>query len=331
MTDRAFNSFGSEVLRIGILGTANIAPACVVVPAQKIPRVEVVAVASRTQSKADLFANTYDIPIATGNYDELVVSPLVDLVYIALPISEHAKWALKAADAGKHVLVEKSFALSVTQTKSMIGRAETNNVRMIEAFHYRYHPLFQEFLRWLEHRKVGVIKHIDAEFSVGIPEIPTDIRQIRDLGGGALRDLGCYPINWILNIANEAPSDVSAHAVLNKFNVDELVEGSIQFPSGIYAKFRTCMKPGQKRVRRLTVTGTKDKIIFENPLAPHEGAQLYLYSNPFEKAEVESGTTYFHQLSAIKKAILSGESVPTEGKNIIRQQRVIDMVYSKIS
>ena len=321
----------TESLRIGILGTANIAPACVVVPARKISQVEVVGVASRTQSKANRFAKIYNIPITFASYDELIQSPQIDLVYIALPISEHATWALKAANAGKHVLVEKSFALNEAQAISMIEMADTKNVRIFEAFHYRYHPLFQEFLHWLESGKAGIVKYVDAEFSVAIPEVATDIRQVRDLGGGALRDLGCYPINWILNIVNELPTDVNAQCILNKFNVDELVEGSLRFPSGIRAKFRTCMKPEQKLVRRLTVTGTKDKIIFENPLAPHEGAQLYLKSHPLKKANAGNGTTYFHQLSAIKKAISSGESVPTEGKNILRQQRVLDMIYAHMT
>lgn len=320
----------SKNLRIGILGTAGIAPAAIVDPSKIIPAVDVTAIASRDHENARKFAKHHGVKHTFGSYSDLINSDLVDFIYIPLPISEHAKWAINAANSGKHVLVEKSFAMNVTEAKAMIKAGTSNHVRMVEAFHHRYHPLFEMCLNWVSTGRVGRIMNIDAEFSIEIPINNSDIRHIPDLGGGALRDLGCYPISWVLSVCNEMPKSIDAVGSFNDCGVDEVVKAQLYFPSGLRANVRTSMATGQKLTRSLVIAGDKDTIIFNNPLAPHDGADLYLESNPSEKTTIPHHTTYYYQLEALRQAIQNGTKLPTEGENILRQQSVLDKIHSLI-
>ena len=316
-------------VRIGILGAAKIAPSAVIEPAASLDGVEVVCVGARSLNRARDFAAAHEIPLAVEGYNAIVTSTDIDLVYNALPISLHAEWTIKAAQAGKHVLVEKSFAMNEAEAKTMIAAGEASGVRVVEAFHHRYHPAFIEFLKLVQSGAIGELEEIDAEFSVAIPGRQGEIRHDASLGGGAMRDLGCYPLTWSLSLVDAPIDRIDVEASLTPTGVDETVDADIHFRSGVRARLKTSMAEDQHLVRRLRISGSKGTIDFENPLAPHDGSELKLNGAIVDHFDANSGTTYFHQLSALSEAIAGGQRLPTEGDTILRQQRALDMICAQ--
>lgn len=316
-------------VRIGILGAAKIAPSAVIEPAASLDGVEVVCVGARSFNRARNFASAHDIPLAVEGYDAVVTSPDIDLVYNALPISLHAEWTIKAAQAGKHVLVEKSFAMNATEAEAMIAAGEASGFRVVEAFHHRYHPAYIKFLRLVHSGTIGELEAIDAEFSVAISARQGEIRHDASLGGGAMRDLGCYPLAWSLSLVDAPIDRIDVEASLTPTGVDETVDADIHFRSGVRARLKTSMAEDQHLVRRLRISGSKGTIDFENPLAPHDGSELKLNGAIVDHFDANSGTTYFHQLSALSEAIAGGQHLPTEGDTILRQQRALDMICAR--
>ncbi|MEQ9317351.1 MAG: Gfo/Idh/MocA family oxidoreductase [Henriciella sp.] len=317
-------------LRIGILGAARIAPKAVCDPARVLSLVEVTAVAARNRARAETFAADNKIRTVLDSYDALIESPDVDMVYNPLPINLHAEWTIKALEAGKHVLCEKPFAMNSDEAKAMVAASGKSGKRLIEAFHYRYHPAFRQCLAWIEEGRIGDIQSIDTEFSVAIRDSDDEIRQLPETGGGAMMDLGCYPLHWVLNMLEDEPASISAKAVRTKRGVDESMMAMLSYASGAQVNISTSMAEGQPFRASLNVHGSKGKILFQNPLAPHAGGSLRLIETATgEKvdAEISPITTYTWQLGLISLAVNSGADLPTEGPIILRQQKLLDDIY----
>lgn len=316
-------------LRIGILGAARIAPAAVVQPARAIAGVEVVCVGARSLASAQNFAAAHGIRTANEGYAAVAGSGDVDLVYVALPTSLHAEWTIRAAEAGKHVLCEKSFAMDSAEAAAMVVAGQAAGVRIIEAFHHRYHPAFTTFLDIVHSGAIGRLTAIDAEFSAPIAMTPGEFRYSPALGGGAMRDLGCYALSWCLSLDDTPIAALAVDAVLTQGGVDESVTARLDFASGVTARVRTSMAAGQAIVRHLRVEGSKGTITFDNPLAPHTGSRIIREGAPDLVFGEASGATYFHQLAAIAQAITTGAPLPTEGAAILRQQAALDHICAQ--
>jgi predicted dehydrogenase len=152
----------SGVLRIGVLGAARIARSALIEPARLVPSVSVTAVATRDPGRAQTFALQHGIPSSYGSYEELLAAPDVDAVYIPLPNSLHAPWTLRAIDAGKHVLCEKPFASNAAEALTVAAAAERSGLAVMEAMHYRYHPLVRRMAALLADGAIGVPSHAQA-------------------------------------------------------------------------------------------------------------------------------------------------------------------------
>lgn len=203
------------MLRIGILGAAGIAPAAVIRPARRRTVVEVVAVASRRAASARQFAESHRIDRFYSDHFALLSDPGIDLIYNALPPSEHARWSIAALKAGKHVLCEKPFAMNADEAAQMLEAAQSTGNRLIEAFHDRYHPLSAELDAVKASGALGEILSLQADFSTSNPFDPASLRHDPRLGGGSLMDLGCYPVHWVRAFMNEEPKVVRASGSLN--------------------------------------------------------------------------------------------------------------------
>ncbi len=182
-------------LRIGLLGASKIAPEAIIKPALAVPRVQVTAVAARNPARAKAYAADHDISTWHDSYTALVTADDIDLVYCALPVSHHAVWTIKALEAGKHVLCEKPFAMNLAEATQMLDAARANQRRVIEAFHYSHHPAFRTCLDWLRAGLIGNVTGLQARFSAPIVVDGVEIRSVAALGGGAMMDLGCYPLH----------------------------------------------------------------------------------------------------------------------------------------
>ena len=183
-------------IRIGTLGTSRIATAALLEPAAVLPGVTVTAVAARDLARAQALALRHGIPVAYGSYDELLADPDVDAVYNPLPNSLHGPWTLKAIAAGKHVLCEKPFASNAGQAALVADAASASGLVVMEAMHYRYHPLVQRFRDLVTGGELGPLRHVQG-WTTFIISGPGDIRYDYDLAGGALMDGGCYAIDCL--------------------------------------------------------------------------------------------------------------------------------------
>ncbi len=315
--------------RIGLLGAAKIAPKAIIAPAASIPSAVIAGVAARERARAEAFAAQYGVAAAFEDYAALIASPDIDLVYNGLPISGHAPWTIAALKAGKHVLCEKPLAMNAMEARAMVDAAEASGARLIEAVHCRYHKTYIAFLDRL--KDIGVIRSMKAHFNVAIADNGTEIRHRPEHGGGAMMDLGCYPLGWALNVFDAAPEKIEARATLTKSGVDESMEADLTFAGGAVASISTSMAAGEAFSARLEVAGSRGRIEFENPIHPHmpsRPASLKVITGDGEELlPVGRVSTYVYQLESVLDALVTGEPSPTEGAPMLRQQETLDAVY----
>jgi len=172
-------------LRIGILGAARIAPMALVRPARSVPEAAVLAVAARDETRARRFAARHGIPRVHRGYAELLADPEIDAVYNPLPNSLHCEWSIRALEAGKHVLCEKPLASNADEARRMTEAASRAGRVLVEAFHWRYHPLAERMKAIVESGELGRVRHVEASCCFPLL-LPGDIRYRLDLAGGAL-------------------------------------------------------------------------------------------------------------------------------------------------
>jgi D-xylose 1-dehydrogenase (NADP+, D-xylono-1,5-lactone-forming) len=242
----------AQPLSLGVLGTAAIARDFAA-GVRDSTSVSIVAVASRSLEKAQAFAASYGIPKALGSYEALLADPQVDAIYIPLPNSMHAEWALRAIAAGKHVLCEKPLATSPAQAREMFQAAKQRGVYLVEAYPYLAQPQTRKLRELLRERVIGDLQLIQAHFGFTVGSLSA-IRLDPALGGGALMDAGCYPVSLVRIIAGERPTRVHAVARWGDTNVDRSLVATLEFSSGLLAQvscsFDTAMH------RRASIAGT---------------------------------------------------------------------------
>lgn len=228
------NSVAEAPLRIGILGAARIARNFVAGVAGST-QVVVRAVASRDPVRAQQFARETGVPTTFRSYEELLESTTIDAVYNPLPNSLHAEWSISAMNAGKHVLCEKPLAVSRAEAVTMFAAARRNGVCLAEAYPYRLQPQTLELQRLLSENVIGRVRTIHGAFGFTL----TDRRNIRydaSLAGGALMDLGCYPLSLIRMIAGRMPQTMQTLGVLDPSGVDRAAVVSLAFDDGMLAQ-----------------------------------------------------------------------------------------------
>jgi predicted dehydrogenase len=164
------------MISIGILGAAKIAPRALIDPVRERTDAKVTCVAARDPERARHYANEHGIDDVAADYAALVARDDIDLVYVALPASHHAEWSIKALEAGKAVLCEKPFAMNAAEARAMVAAGEAAGKALIEAFHYRYHPVITETVRLIGEGAIGKVVEAEADFSVPIPFQPTELR-----------------------------------------------------------------------------------------------------------------------------------------------------------
>ena len=262
-----------ETLAWGILGTGNIAKTFARGVAGSHSGM-LAAVGSRERTSADAFGDAFDIPRRHGSYDALLADPDVQAVYIATPHPQHAEWAIKAAEAGKHILCEKPLALNHAEAMAIVEAARRNDVFLMEAFMYRCHPQTARLVALIRDGVIGDVRVIQAAFSFDVGE-NTDSRLLRhDLGGGGILDVGCYSMSLARLVAGAAtgtdvaePIDVKGCARLGAMSrVDEIAVASLSFPGGILAQLSAGVRATQENVVR--IVGSAGSIMVPDPWVP---------------------------------------------------------------
>jgi len=315
------------LLRIGILGAAGIAPRSIIAPARRRSDVLVVAVASLRPNAARAYAAEHGIARAHESYEALINDPGIDLVYNALHPAAHARWSIAALGAGKHVLCEKPIAMNSGEALAMHAAATRNKRRLIEAFHDRYHPLTLHLLSLRDTGKLGALRAARADFAVDIPYEPRSIRHDPKLGGGAMMDLGCYPVHWLRTLFGSEPQVLQAAGERNPLGADLRMRATLQFPSGATAELMVDMAGGPMKAA-LHVESTRGTLSVLNPVLPHLGHSVSCSMGPVSRQYTVAGATSFdHQLEAVIDGLARHEPLPTEGADSIANMTAIEKIY----
>ena len=322
----------ADVLRWGIVSTANIGVRKVVPATQKAERCEVVAIASRDAAHAERAAGDLGIPRSYGGYEALLADPDVDAVYIPLPNHEHAAWTIAAARAGKHVLCEKPLAMTVAEGEEMVRTCAAEGVLLMEAFMYRLHPSWEGVRELVASGRIGRLRAIQSWFSY-FNDDPANIRNVPEFGGGALYDIGCYCINLSRMLFEGEPSRIEASVTRDGTGTDVLTSAILTFDEDV-ATFScsTRAEPDQ----RVHVYGTEGRISVGIPfnIPPDRPTEIILTSggdppvNPSsETITFPTADVYTVQAERFAEAVLDGRPVPISPEDAIANLRVIEAVF----
>ena len=312
-----------DKVRWGILSTANIALAKVIPAMQRSPWCEITAIASRELAKAQRAAVELNIPHAYGSYEELLADDTVEAIYNPLPNHLHVPWSIKAAEAGKHVLCEKPIALNATEARTLLEARDRTGMRIQEAFMVRTHPQWLETRRLIHTGRIGSLRSITGFFSYFNSD-PGNIRNHLDFGGGALMDIGCYPITISRWIYNSEPQRVLGLIERDPvFGTDTLTTAALEFAEG-HSTF-TCstrLAPYQ----RMIFHGAEGRIEVLIPFnAPNDRPTQILLND--EMIEIPTCDQYKIQGSLFSQALRENRPQEIPLEDAINNMTIIDAVF----
>jgi predicted dehydrogenase len=317
-------------LRIGVLGAARITPMALLRPARALPEVQVAAVAARDPERAAAFARRHGIPRVHASYAELIADPEIDAIYNPLPNSHHCEWSVRALEAGRHVLCEKPIAANAREARQMAETADATGLVLMEAFHWRYHPLAERMRAIVASGVLGRLRHIETRMCVPMLA-PGNIRYRLDLAGGALMDVGAYTLDILRFLAGgESPEVVAARAWLSSPQVDRRMEADFVFAAGHSGRI-VCSLFSRSLLRvDARVVGDDGEMSVLNPVAPHVYHHLRLRTRASRSRERVAGeATYTGQLRAFARAVRTGEPVSSDARSGLANMRLIDAIYAK--
>ncbi len=308
---------------MGCLGAAKIAPAALIKPARTNPEVEVRAVAARDRARAGAFAARHGIPVVHDTYEQVIDDPDVDAVYIPLPNGLHGRWTLRALEAGKHVLCEKPFTANADEAEQVAAAAEASGKVVMEAFHWRYHPLAARMLDIIADGELGQVRRIETSMCFPLP-LFRDIRWQLGLAGGSLMDAGCYAVHMARTLAGAEPTVVSAVARERSPGVDRYLRAELAFPDGTTGRVTTGMWSARVLDVSARVIGDRATMRVLNPTAPHMYHRLRVGRR---HERVRGEPTYNYQLAAFAAAVLRGRPTLTPPADSVGNMTVIDSIY----
>jgi predicted dehydrogenase len=297
---------GETGLRWGLLSTARINRR--LIPAiRAAERAELVAVASRSPERAEGYAAEWDIPRVHSSYQSLLDDPDVDAIYIPLPNSLHAEWTVRAAEAGKHVLCEKPLTVSATECDQIIAAAESAGVVVVEAVMYLHHPLLGKARELIQGGAVGPVTLVRGALSFFLDR-PDDVRWRPELGGGALWDVGSYPVSFIRWMAGE-PHEVFGWETLAESGVDESFAGLLRYGDGLLGVFECGFRT--ERRSEAQVFGPEGTLTIIEPYVISAASRILLRrGSEEEEIRVREIDVYRCEVDALTAAALDGAPLP---------------------
>jgi predicted dehydrogenase len=327
-------SANPETVSWGILSTADIGLRKVIPAMQAGELSSVDAIASRSLERARSAANELGIPRAYGSYEELLADPGIEAVYVPLPNHMHAEWVIAAARAGKHVLCEKPMAMTADVAAEMVSACEESGVKLMEAFMYRLHPLWQGVVEMIRAGAIGEIRSIETIFSY-FNDDPQNIRNIPDFGGGALYDIGCYAVNVLRMVFDSEPTTVMSAIRRDEVLGTDIVTSALLDFDGRHGTF-TCstqMEPDQ----RVSIHGSQGRIVVEIPfnIPPDRPTRFLLIEGgeppvapAVETHEIPPADPYTVQGDAFSRAVLDDLPVPVDPGDAVANLRVIERIFA---
>lgn len=314
-------------VRWGILSASKFAQTKVIPALLKCDQVEVVAIASRDQSKADEIAGRFGIPKAYGSYEELLADPDIDVIYNPMANHLHVPWSIKALEAGKHVLCEKPIGLSSAEARLLLDASRKHpKQKVMEAFMYRHHPQWRRAKQLVEEDKIGQLRTIQSFFSYFNTD-PNNIRNKSEIGGGGLMDIGCYNISLSRFIFGEEPKRALGIVEYDpNFKTDRIASGILDFGRGT-ATF-TCstqLSPYQ----RVNIFGDAGRVEIEIPFnAPPDRPCKMWHETPagIEEITFDICDQYTIQADLFSLAVVNDTPVPTPLEDAVANMKVIEAI-----
>ncbi|MCR5502282.1 MAG: Gfo/Idh/MocA family oxidoreductase [Lachnospiraceae bacterium] len=317
----------------GVLGTAGIARGCTIPGMKLADNCVLYAVAGRSEEKAKSFRDEFGFEKYYTGYEKLLEDPEVQAVYIPLPNHLHKEWVLKALAAGKNVLCEKPLALNEEDAREMFDAAKKNGVHLMEAFAYLHSPYVPSLKKEIQSGIIGEVDYIGTAF-VGQGYVRDDIRLHKEMGGGAVYDLGCYCTSMILSLYDMMPEKVIAKAEFSELDVDLFTSALLKFPGGKRASFEVGMIFDQGhygRMDRLYVHGTKGYI--RSDVEYNQAGELSYTVVTDEGAtvrRVSARQNYSLEVEQLGRCIEDGEKPYVTSDFSIRDAAVLDMILKEI-
>jgi len=294
----------TKILNWGLLSTANINRA-LITPLRASKRNHLLAVASRSQESADVYARERKIPRAHGSYEALLSDPEIDVIYISLPNHLHAEWTIKAVEAGKHVLCEKPLALNVHEVDAVKTAAQKHGRVVAEAFMYRHHPQTLKVQEIVKSGSLGTVKLIRGSFSFVISR-KDDIRLLGPtMAGGSIWDIGCYPISYARTVLGENPLEVFGWQVTGETGIDETFMGQMRFANEVHAQFDcSFVIPFHSFME---IVGSEATLNIPKPFKPEVNEKIFITrDDKTETIKVKGQELYIGEVEDMADAILLG-------------------------
>ena len=304
----------------GIISTAHI-NRLVIPGARQSPRVDLIAVASRDQGRAEEYARTWEIERAYGSYDALLADGDIDAVYISLPNSMHCEWSIRALEAGKHVLCEKPLSGHPDEVEAAFDAAERTGRILSEAFMYRHNPQTARLRELIDEHAIGDVRLIRAAFSFSLYD-PGNIRLRTDVDGGALMDVGCYCVNGSRFVAGREPVSVHGQAWVGPTGTDWIFTGSLRFADDLLAIF-DCGTALPER-DELEVIGSEGTLFLDDPWHCNVPVIEVRRSGEVERIEIERENSYRLELENVSDAIEGKTELRLGREDAVPQARTLD-------
>jgi xylose dehydrogenase (NAD/NADP) len=307
----------------GIISTADINRK-VIPGAKESPKVEVVAVASRDQARAEEYAREWDIERAYGSYDALLADPEIEAVYISLPNTMHVGWSIKSLEAGKHVLCEKPLTRRPEEAEAAFDAADRAGRFLMEAFMYRHNPQTKKLRALIDEGAIGELRLIRSAFSYSLYD-RENIRLRTDVEGGAVMDVGCYCISGSRLAAGGEPVVAYGQAWYGDSGTDWVFTGSLRFPDDVLATF-DCGTAMPER-DELEVIGSEGSLFLDDPWHCVVPVIEHRREGGVERIELDPAASYRLQLENLSDAI-RGEGEPLLGRrDSLGQARTLDALH----
>ena len=313
----------NELVRWGILSTAKIATK--VCRAIKLARnAELVAIASRTEERAENWASEHDVEQAYGSYEQLLEDESIDAIYLPTPPTLHAEWTIKAAECGKHVLCEKPLAANVEESIAMSMACQENGVQLMDGVMWVHHERTPKMRQMIENGTLGKLRRVTSAFSLNWDKIPYDnIRAKKELAGGSLGDLGYYCVRAILWAFGDLPFQVFATARYEA-GVDLNFSGLLWFEGERIASFDSAFDTGSRKW--FEVAGTKASLICDDFVIPwnEESARFWIHIASGKSAEhkVENAIQEVNMIEQFSRIVQTRKFEPHFVKDAINTMHV---------
>jgi predicted dehydrogenase len=311
-----------EPVRWGIISTAHI-NRLVIPPAHASPKVDLVAVASREQARADAYAAEWGIPIAYGSYDALLADESIEAVYISLPNTMHCEWSRRSAEAGKHVLCEKPMSRRAADVEEAFDAAERAGRFLMEAFMWRHNPQTARVRELVESGAIGELRLVRSCFSYSLLD-EQNIRLQTEVEGGALMDVGCYCVSGSRYLAGE-PEEVFGRQYTGPTGTDWVFTAELSFPGDVLALF-DCGTTLPNR-DELEAVGTEGSLFLDDPWHCRKPVIEVRRDDGVDRIELEPVDSYGLELENLSDAI-RGEAEPLLGRDdAVAQARTIEALF----